>query len=764
MTEPPPPPPPNAVPPPEAGGSVVRNPGNGKARAPPGALVSLTPGVDYAESDDYSDAGNDKKPPPAPGRDGSAPPAPSASASPVNHDSLRLHPALGGSMGGGGGPYTAYVAEEGDSAVAFWFGEWYPCIILKWVVDPRQQPQCDNFADLQWTDGTLSLDVPGSNVRHRSSAPASSGRNPFFPGASTRRSFLPRDTAIVNDPFAAPPEPALLPPPPLAAASHPGRVVVHLTPPKYRLFSVLLLVAAGAFFLAVMVLETPDENRGLWWAVLAAVLTAIVVQIVVEVLSRRERKQIPTTGSPHADRNDVQALWKECAHQQQAARRAMRDTAGEGLLAASLTMGKSQRAKLDTPSESKLPWGTKWKGMGETMPNADGKPVTVAFGAALRELYFLCGAGCLDGISHAATPLPVIDALHTWQQAVYRDPAAWRDGKLKARLRQVQGLVSSLVNSEERDTALVLSAESAQSAVLESLPWRVGDSLLVINGNATIHRSTKDTLRRRWGVETVRMDFEYPWHSDDMCRILRERLEARRKARRPMPPVAIMDHVSRETGHIIPARRLIDILHEFDISVYVDGSLAVGHIPVDVVEIGADWYSAALHTWVYACPGTAFLVAKSYKHRCTFPLATPHFNAHTDMSRYASESLFEFLPWLAAIDAWDFVINVCGGLKEAKTYCRQQAKDCVQILAEKWKTAPVQEEGYAALPVVPVPSGKHKQAPAAEKLSKHLWSRYRIDAKALVLTVAGVPTLCVRCTAQIYTLTTGSGWLMLCWH
>ena len=54
-------------------------------------------------------------------------------------------------------------------------------------------------------------------------------------------------------------------------------------------------------------------------------------------------------------------------------------------------------------------------------------------------------------------------------------------------------------------------------------------------------------------------------------------------------------HVSNVLGTINPVQQIADLAHRRDVRVVVDGAQAVGHLPVDVQALGADFYAFSAH-------------------------------------------------------------------------------------------------------------------------------------------------------------------------
>ncbi len=68
-------------------------------------------------------------------------------------------------------------------------------------------------------------------------------------------------------------------------------------------------------------------------------------------------------------------------------------------------------------------------------------------------------------------------------------------------------------------------------------------------------------------------------------------------------------HVSNVLGTVNPVKDIIDIAHEQDIPVLIDGAQAIPHIPVNVKELDADFYVFSGHK-IYAPTGIGVLYGK----------------------------------------------------------------------------------------------------------------------------------------------------------
>jgi cysteine desulfurase / selenocysteine lyase len=107
------------------------------------------------------------------------------------------------------------------------------------------------------------------------------------------------------------------------------------------------------------------------------------------------------------------------------------------------------------------------------------------------------------------------------------------------------------------------------------------------------------------------------------------------------PKLVAFTHVSNTLGTINPVREMVEMAHAAGALVLVDGAQAVPHLPVDVVELGADFYVFSGHK-VLAPTGSGALWA-----RREILEAMPPFLAGGEMIRevHLRRSEFNEIPW-----------------------------------------------------------------------------------------------------------------------
>lgn len=79
----------------------------------------------------------------------------------------------------------------------------------------------------------------------------------------------------------------------------------------------------------------------------------------------------------------------------------------------------------------------------------------------------------------------------------------------------------------------------------------------------------------------------------------------------PKTKLIVLSHVFWETGNINPVKEICKIAKSLNVPVLVDGAQAVGAVPVEVEEVGADFYVFPAHKWLLGPEGIGFLYISS---------------------------------------------------------------------------------------------------------------------------------------------------------
>lgn len=87
-------------------------------------------------------------------------------------------------------------------------------------------------------------------------------------------------------------------------------------------------------------------------------------------------------------------------------------------------------------------------------------------------------------------------------------------------------------------------------------------------------------------------------------------MDALKKMVNPSTKLLALAHISNVMGTINPIKEIVEIAHEHDVPVLVDGAQAIAHLPVDVTDLDCEFYTFSPHK-AYGPMGIGVLYGKS---------------------------------------------------------------------------------------------------------------------------------------------------------
>ncbi len=107
----------------------------------------------------------------------------------------------------------------------------------------------------------------------------------------------------------------------------------------------------------------------------------------------------------------------------------------------------------------------------------------------------------------------------------------------------------------------------------------------------------------------------------------------------PRTRILMISHIPCTTGLLFPAKEIAELCHQKRIYVVYDGAQVMGMIPVDLNEIGCDFYTSSGHKWLCGPKGTGIL----YIRREMFDVWQPtHVGAYSEKVYILEEQKLEY--------------------------------------------------------------------------------------------------------------------------
>ena len=235
--------------------------------------------------------------------------------------------------------------------------------------------------------------------------------------------------------------------------------------------------------------------------------------------------------------------------------------------------------------------------------------------------------------SFGACPLAVLEYQAELRKHMERQPVKFFQRDLEGLLDEARARLGEFINVVSDDLVFVANATAGVNTVLRSLPFEPGDELLVSNHEYNACRNALHFAAEKCGAKVVTVEIPFPVASED------EVVDAVMSCVTDKTRLLLIDHVTSQTGLVLPIKRIIDELNERDIDTLIDGAHAPGMIPLDLTELDATYYTGNCHKWLCAPKSAGFLYIRKDKQEQIRPLTISHGanSPRTDRSRLQIE-------------------------------------------------------------------------------------------------------------------------------
>jgi len=286
--------------------------------------------------------------------------------------------------------------------------------------------------------------------------------------------------------------------------------------------------------------------------------------------------------------------------------------------------------------------------------------------------------------SFGACPKAVLAHQEMLRFRMERQPVQFLFRDIEPLLDHARGALASFLGCSRDDLALLANATMGVNAVLRSLRFEPGDELLVTDHEYNASRNVLEYVARRDGAKTVVVTLPFPPKSAGVITdvILSAVTERTR--------IALIDHVTSQTGLILPVEEIVAELKNRGVETLIDGAHAPGMLPLDIDRIGAAYYTGNCHKWICAPKGSAFLHVRGDLQDQIRPTSISHGanSPRVDRSRFQIEfewtGTFDPTAMMSIPAALEFIGSLLeGGWPAVREHNHRLVIDGARAVAEK---------------------------------------------------------------------------------
>jgi isopenicillin-N epimerase len=357
--------------------------------------------------------------------------------------------------------------------------------------------------------------------------------------------------------------------------------------------------------------------------------------------------------------------------------------------------------------------------------------------------------------SFGACPRAVLARQLELRALLEREPVAFFVRTADDLAATARAALGTFLGADPERLAALPNATAGVNTVLRSLAPRLhpGDELLVTNHEYNACRNALEFIAEATGSRVVVAAVPFPLAAPEAV------TAALVAATTPRTRLCLVDHVTSQTGLVLPVADIARSLSARGVEVLVDGAHAPGMVPLDLralEDAGVRYYTGNLHKWICAPKGAAFLSVAADRLDRIRPLSISH-GANAPLNG-KTRFRVEF-DWTGTDDPTAFLsvpaaLEVMAGLRPGgwptiMAENREKALAGREILcAALGVSAPAPAGMIGSLAAVPLPDTPDGECPA---LQDALFEQDHIEVP--IIPWPAHPRRLVRISAQLYNRT-----------
>jgi len=345
--------------------------------------------------------------------------------------------------------------------------------------------------------------------------------------------------------------------------------------------------------------------------------------------------------------------------------------------------------------------------------------------------------------SFGATPRHVLAAQDDWRARLERQPIRFVGTELPLALRAAAARLAQFLGTTDERLAFVENATDAVNAVLRSQAWQPGDEIVMANHTYPAVRHTVRFIAARHGVQIREAVIPFPLNSQQAI------MDAYSAAITDTTRLVIVDHLFSSLALIAPVAEIVAHCKSRGVPVLVDGAHVPGMLPLNLDQLGADWYAGNCHKWLFAPKGCAFLYASPAGNADLHPTVISNFYGSGFPHEFDWQGTRDYSAWLAVTAALDFLDAF--GVERYQRHLSEQASAAAHLLSERWQVdRPAPSSACGAMVTLPFPVAFDPNRGSLDDAAKYwhdrLWREHRVEVPVLAFN----NQLWVRISAQMY--------------
>jgi L-cysteine/cystine lyase len=162
---------------------------------------------------------------------------------------------------------------------------------------------------------------------------------------------------------------------------------------------------------------------------------------------------------------------------------------------------------------------------------------------------------------------------------------------IKQEVNATRVAIASSLNVLTQTITLTEDVTVGCNIAMWGIQWHPGDHILLSDCEHPGIIATAREISRRFSVEVTFCPLLATLNEGNPTEVITQYL-------RPTTRLVILSHVLWNTGQVLPLDKIAEVCRNSDIRLLVDAAQSVGLLPLNLTELGADFYAFTGHKWL----------------------------------------------------------------------------------------------------------------------------------------------------------------------
>jgi isopenicillin-N epimerase len=275
--------------------------------------------------------------------------------------------------------------------------------------------------------------------------------------------------------------------------------------------------------------------------------------------------------------------------------------------------------------------------------------------------------------SFGACPKPVFEQYQFWQRKLEYQPVLFLGRQYHDLIRKAIQPLAEYLGTSPSNLVFVPNATFGVNLIARFLNLQPKDEILSSDHEYGACDFTWSFICAKQGARYVRQSLPYTSVSDDeMLDLFWHRVTDHTK-------LIFLSHITSPTALRLPVEAICKRARENGILTLIDGSHVPGQIPLNLDQLGADFYTGNCHKWLLSPKGAGFLYADPAQQDLIEPLVVS-WGYKTDPTQSSGSKFVDLLTWTGTHDPAAYLSVPAAIMFQQENHWHQVQKACHELL------------------------------------------------------------------------------------